>query len=309
MRTEQKSVYLQEFKHFSKKILMFSLIAWLSACAVARTGQPRSDSDLAAAGGDSDSYYSKLMADLQKLMQKIASVTADEKESGLNLQANDPAARRAQLNTALLDSVNTYYNLSRDVLLILRDMRDRVSPRDVDILRQMIQTAMPLLQNMAMLGSQILMEARVIAPGLESAITTAYINNLPGIVDSNFNLTVALLNNLGPREIDSIIKLLDAMIGMVNSHSDLLNIGLIPVDMAINRIQGANGGNQPNNNRSQTGNTSAAPKPEINCKNYNQNGVTCEQLGIRPGGFTCKWGANWRCDNGCGRWLGLGWCP
>lgn len=290
-------------QRFLHSLVIFFLVSLLGACAIARSGQAQSDSNLAAA---SESYFNKLMSDLQSLIQKITTVTAAPKESGLSLQADDMAARRAQLNTAILDSLNTYYALSRDILVILRDMRARVNPKDVEILRQMIQTSMPLLQNLAMLGSQILMEARVIAPGIESAVTTAYINNLPGIVDSNFNLTVALLNNLGPREIDSIIKLLDAMIGMINSHSDLLRIGLLPIDIAIDRIQGDKpSAQQPNNNRSQE---SGAGTQVLNCKNYNQDGITCEQLGIRPGAFTCKWGSNWRCDNGCGRWLGRGWC-
>ena len=42
----------------------------------------------------------------------------------------------------------------------------------------------------------------------------------------------------------------------------------------------------------------------VQCRNYNQDGLTCRAIGLNSNGqTTCRYNERWRCTNGCAEWL------
>ena len=42
---------------------------------------------------------------------------------------------------------------------------------------------------------------------------------------------------------------------------------------------------------------------EERCKAFNNDGLTCEALGVGPGNDKCRWNARWTCFEGCAKWI------
>lgn len=275
-------------------IFLAALLATSAGCRLAQSASQEDGARLAATSSEEADRLAHVRAQVEEIIGKMKSYTKPGAKAALALAdeaSGNPAGQDpTQLNQALLDSANAYYGLSRDILLILRDMKTNVQEKDVAKIRELINLSMPLLQNLANLGVQVLTQAKVISPGMETALAMAYLRNLPGIVNSTFNLTIALYNRLGPNEINMIIGMIDALMGMINSHADLLGLGKPPIDLG-----------------QQVGN-GAMPSDAVDCKQYNRDGLTCQQLGMFSGQTSCKWGSVWRCEGACVRWQSAGMC-
>jgi hypothetical protein len=282
---------------FAALLVAFSTAS--AGCRLTESASQADDTTLAATPSQQDDAWTRFKTQVDEVIRKMKSFTKQDAEPAFALgdgasesqaQTNPSQQDHAQLNQALLDSANAYYGLSRDILVILRDMKTNVQEKDVEKIRGLINLSMPLLQNLATMGIQVLTQAKVLSPGMETAIAMAYLRNLPGIVNTTFNLTMALYNRLGPNEINMIIGMIDALMGMINSHADLLNLGKPAIDLG------------------QTAANIAMPSGGADCKQYNRDGLTCQQLGLFSGQTSCKWGSVWRCEGVCVRWQSPGFC-
>ncbi|MBF0441367.1 MAG: hypothetical protein HQK54_05635 [Oligoflexales bacterium] len=47
------------------------------------------------------------------------------------------------------------------------------------------------------------------------------------------------------------------------------------------------------------------PTVMVDCRSYNRDGLTCEQMDMRDRPFICKWAQKWSCVNGCAKWQGF----
>lgn len=276
-------------------IVLASTLVTAAGCRFSQAALDSDEGRLSSAASEQQDFWDYIKNQIQDLIRKMKSLTrADAKASLALADSGAPSptpSESAQLNQALLDSANAYYALSRDVLVILRDMKTNVQEKDVDRIRELINTAIPMLQNLAVIGVQVLTDAKVISPGMQTEVTMAFLRNLPGIVNTQFNLLIAVYNRLGPNEINMIIGMLDALMGMINSHADILDLGKPPIDLG-----------EP------SGAAPARSFGSVDCKDANWDGLTCKQLNISPGQTACKNGSVWKCESVCVHWQSPGFC-
>lgn len=62
-------------------------------------------------------------------------------------------------------------------------------------------------------------------------------------------------------------------------------------------------GNTPGTGYDSSGTDGESESTDINCRDYNQDGLTCSDVGVSGSEKVCKWGQEFECYQGCAKWL------
>ena len=109
-----------------------------------------------------------------------------------------------------LQVAHSFALLAKDVLQVLFEIRHEVKPENTQTLKHLIDFAMPLIQDLAKAGVEKLNCEGVLPFG--GRIAQVFIDNLPHLASSMFDLIIATYHNLQEWQINLIMSILDKLI-------------------------------------------------------------------------------------------------
>ena len=131
-----------------------------------------------------------------------------------------------ELPLAIKTLAATFFDLTREIVQILFEMRDQIGTEEIQEIKKNIDFVVPLLTQLGIMGIDMLSESGMIPDGFDKRLAMAFLNHLPQLVDGTFNLMLAVFQNIHPGHAELALNVLQTLVDLLADRADIFGFGL-----------------------------------------------------------------------------------